>query len=52
MEDNRLRVGDTAPDFALLAAVRSEVSVRTLDALLEGNQGVVLTTYVLDFTGG
>jgi peroxiredoxin len=52
MEDNRLSVGDAAPDFLLLAAVREDVSIRSLDLLLEGNHGVVLTTYVLDFTGG
>jgi hypothetical protein len=47
-----LSVGDAAPDFALLAAVEGEVSETTLGALLEDKRGVVLSTYVLDFTGG
>lgn len=52
MADAPLTVGDPAPDFALLASRRGEVAETSLGALLEGNRGVVLTTYVLDFTGG
>jgi peroxiredoxin len=52
MTDGRLRVGDPAPDFALMAARRGEVSELSLGQLLEGKQGVVLSTYALDFTGG
>jgi peroxiredoxin len=52
MSDTRLTVGDPAPDFALLATMEGEVAETSLDALLEGNRGVVLSTYVLDFTGG
>ena len=52
MTNTRLNVGDAAPDFTLLAAVGDDVSGTSLDDLLEGNRGVVLFTYVLDFTGG
>ena len=45
-------VGEPAPDFHLAAAHRGELTELTLRDLLEGNRGVVLTTYVLDFTGG
>lgn len=52
MTEGRLTVGDPAPDFALLATRRGRVSETSLGKLLEGNRGVVLSTYVLDFTGG
>ncbi len=52
MTDRQLMVGDPAPDFALLAARRNVVSETSLGQLLEGNRGVVLSTYELDFTGG
>jgi peroxiredoxin len=52
MADKHLQVGDRAPDFVLFAAHHSQVSETTLERLLEGHRGVVLTTYVLDFTGG
>ena len=52
MADGQLTVGETAPDFTLLAARGVEVSQISLGELLEGNRGVVLSTYVLDFTGG
>lgn len=45
-------VGDVAPDFQLAAAHGDELTELTLRDLLQGNRGVVLTTYVLDFTGG
>jgi hypothetical protein len=48
----RLQTGDRAPDFVLLAAHRGEVAETSLQRLLEGHRGLVLTTYVLDFTGG
>jgi len=52
MAVERLTEGDPAPDFALLAALQGQVSETSLGRLLEGRRGVVLTTYVLDFTGG
>jgi peroxiredoxin len=52
MADERLVVGDPAPDFTLMAARGDEVSETSLRRLLEGNRGVVLSTYALDFTGG
>lgn len=52
MTGTRLQVGDRAPDFLLLAAHRGDIADITLESLLEGKRGVVLTTYVLDFTGG
>ncbi len=52
MTDERLKVGDPAPDFTLLAARGDKVSETSLGQLLDGKQGVVLSTYVLDFTGG
>jgi peroxiredoxin len=52
MPERHLRVGDPAPDFVLMAAHRGEVVESSLSRLLEGNRGLVLTTYVLDFTGG
>lgn len=48
----QLQVGDRAPDFTLMAARGEDVSEVSLQGLLEGHHGVVLTTYVLDFTGG
>ena len=48
----QLQVGDQAPDFVLMAAHRGEISETSLRSLLEGRRGVVLTTYVFDFTGG
>ena len=47
-----LTAGDRAPDWKLLAAVDGKVVEVTLDSLLEGHTGLVLTTYPLDFTGG
>lgn len=52
MNDNRLAIGDRAPDFVLLAAQGENVEEVSLQQLLEGRRGVVLNTYVLDFTGG
>jgi peroxiredoxin len=52
MTDRQLMVGDPAPDFALIAARRDEVSEVSLGQLLDGKRGVVLSTYPLDFTGG
>jgi peroxiredoxin len=52
MTERRLEPGDRAPDFTLLAAHGGEVAETSLQGLLEGNRGLVLTTYVLDFTGG
>ena len=52
MTERELRPGDIAPDFLVLAAVDGEISETSLESLLEGKRGVVLTTYVLDFTGG
>ncbi|HEX6510482.1 MAG TPA: hypothetical protein VF221_22870 [Chloroflexota bacterium] len=52
MPERHLRVGDRAPDFLLLAAHGDEVAETTLEKLLEGRRGLVLTTYTLDFTGG
>lgn len=48
----RLQVGQQAPDFRLMAAHAGEMMESSLQTLLKGNRGVVLTTYVLDFTGG
>jgi peroxiredoxin len=47
-----LQMGDRAPDFTVLAAVGGDVTELTLDDLLKSRRGVVLHTYVLDFTGG
>lgn len=52
MTDRQLMVGDPAPDFAAMASRGDVVAETSLGQLLEGNRGVVLTTYVLDFTGG
>lgn len=52
MADERLVVGDPAPDFSLMATRGGTVSEISLGQLLEGKRGVVLSTYVLDFTGG
>ena len=52
MADTQLTVGDPAPDFSLLASRADVVMETSLGQLLEGNRGVVITTYVLDFTGG
>jgi peroxiredoxin len=52
MTERQLQPGDTAPEFLVLAAMDGEVSETSLESLLEGKRGVVLTTYVLDFTGG
>jgi hypothetical protein len=35
-----------------MAARGGEMMEASLQQLLEGNRGLVLTTYVLDFTGG
>lgn len=47
-----LGVGDRAPDFTLLAAHYGQVEETSLQQLLAGHRALVLTTYVLDFTGG
>jgi peroxiredoxin len=52
MSGKPLQIGDRAPDFLLLAAQGGEVAETSLEGLLEGKRGLVLTTYVLDFTGG
>lgn len=52
MSEDRLQPGDEAPDFRVMAAVAGEIAEMDLGTLLEGNRGVVLTSYVLDFTGG
>jgi alkyl hydroperoxide reductase subunit AhpC len=52
MTEQRLQIGDRAPDFVLLAAHGGEVAETSLGRLLEGRRGLVLTSYVLDFTGG
>ena len=52
MTNAPLQIGDPAPDFLLLAAQGGEVTETSLPRLLEGHRGLVLTTYVLDFTGG
>jgi peroxiredoxin len=48
----KLEPGDPAPQFAALAAHGDQITEVTLDSLLAGNRGLVLTTYLLDFTGG
>jgi alkyl hydroperoxide reductase subunit AhpC len=48
----QLQVGDRAPEFTLSAAKGSETQECTLQSMLEGNRSVVITSYVLDFTGG
>ena len=52
MTGKPLEVGDRAPSFVLLAAHGSEVAETSLHQLLEGQRGLVITTYALDFTGG
>lgn len=52
MTDRRLEIGDRAPDFVLLAAHGGDIAETSLQHLLEGHRGLVLTTYSLDFTGG
>lgn len=52
MDGTRLQPGDPAPGFRVMAAQGGEILQLDLDALLEGNRGLVLTSYVLDFTGG
>lgn len=52
MTGQRLDIGDQAPEFVLLAAHGSDVAETSLGQLLEGHRGLVLTSYVLDFTGG
>lgn len=52
MEGERLHVGDTAPDFRVMAALNGEIVEMDLETLLPGKRGLVLTSYVLDFTGG
>jgi peroxiredoxin len=52
MTGTRLQVGDRAPDFLLLAAHGDDITEVSLQRLLDGKRGLVLTTYVLDFTGG
>lgn len=47
-----LHVGDRAPDWTLAAAVNNAVGEVSLETLLEGRRGLVLTSYPLDFTGG
>ena len=52
MQNDRLSVGDAAPDFRVMAAHNGAILEATPDSLLEGRRGLVLTSYVLDFTGG
>lgn len=52
MNSERLGVGDGAPDFRVMAACDGEIVEVTRDSLLEDRRGLVLTSYVLDFTGG
>jgi hypothetical protein len=47
-----LRPGDEAPDFVALAAHRDQIAEVTLRGLLAGRRGLVLSSYLLDFTGG
>lgn len=52
MTASALQIGDRAPEFVLLAAHNGAVAETSLQQLLQGNRGLVLTTYVFDFTGG
>ncbi len=52
MTSRRLEPGDRAPDFSLLAGRGDTIVETSLQQLLEGYRGLVLTSYVLDFTGG
>lgn len=52
MDANRLQPGDPAPDFEVMAAHGGEIVQLDLGELLSDNRGLVLTSYVLDFTGG
>jgi alkyl hydroperoxide reductase subunit AhpC len=52
MTEGRLQVGDMAPDFQVMAAVDGKLVQVSLEGLLEGKRALVLTSYVLDFTGG
>jgi alkyl hydroperoxide reductase subunit AhpC len=52
LQAERLHVGDEAPDFRVMAAHHGEIVEVELASLLEGKRGLVLTSYVLDFTGG
>jgi peroxiredoxin len=52
MTGRRLEVGDRAPAFTLLAAHGDDVAETSLQQLLKGRRGLVLTSYALDFTGG
>jgi len=47
-----LKIGDNAPDREVLAAHEGEVKRTTLAGLRDGQKGLVLVTYALDFTGG
>lgn len=49
---DRIQVGDTAPNFRVMAAISGEIVQADLASLLAGSRGLVLTSYVLDFTGG
>jgi hypothetical protein len=52
MSDRHLESGARAPDFLLRAAHSGDIVDMSLQTLLDGNRGVVLTTYVFDFSGG
>jgi alkyl hydroperoxide reductase subunit AhpC len=52
MDMTRLQAGDRAPDFRVMAFRNGDIEQASLESLLAGNRGLVLTTYVLDFTGG
>lgn len=47
-----LSVGERAPEFSVLAAISGKVEEASLDSLLKDRQGLVLTSYPFDFTGG
>jgi hypothetical protein len=49
---SRLNIGDTVPDVRLMLASDGAIEETSLFGLFEGKRGLVVHTYVLDFTGG